>query len=310
MKPPDSDSQTFKIRDASSYDTLTKEFDLFTERLSRPLAARLVSLARLRPSERVLDVGTGTGIVALEAAPQVGAGGKVLGIDLSEEMLQTAKRKASGTALADRLAFSKMDAEALAFGDGSFDAVLSLFALLHFPNALSALQEMFRVLRSGGRLVVAVGSGPPLFSWTGLAHGAGYLNELRLRQQGKLLTAPDSLNTLVESYLPGAEEPEESSLARRSLHRSRSVPPLVRKAGFTGVQTYWQGHRFCVETPEEFWEMQRTFSSIARKRLRGAPAKKVEELRAEFLARCREVQARGGRLVYPFGAFYVVAWRT
>lgn len=310
MKPPDSDWHTFKIRDASSYDTLTKEFDRFTEQLSRPLAARLVSLACLRPSERVLDIGTGTGIVALQAAREVGPGGKVLGIDLSEEMLETARLKASRAALADRVGFSQMDAEALALGDASFDAVLSLFALLHFPNALLALQEMFRVLRPGGRLVVAVGSGPPLFSWTSFAHGVRYVNELRLKRQGKLLTAPNFLNSLVERYFPGPEEPEESPLARRSLSCAHNIPPLVHKAGFTGVRTDWQGHRACVETPEEFWEMQRTFSSIARKRLSSAPAKKLEELREEFLARCREVQARGGRLVYPFAAFYVVAWRT
>ncbi len=75
------------------------------------------------------------------------------------------------------------------------------------------------------------------------------------------------------------------------------------------MRTYWQGHRARVKTPEEFWEMQRTFSSIARKRLSGAPVKKLEELRGEFLSSCRAVQARGGELIYPFAAFYVVAWR-
>jgi hypothetical protein len=64
-----------------------------------------------------------------------------------------------------------------------------------------------------------------------------------------------------------------------------------------------------IATPEEFWEIQCTFSSIARKRLAAAPPEKVTSLREQFLERCREVQGRGGRLVYPFGAFFVAAER-
>jgi hypothetical protein len=73
------------------------------------------------------------------------------------------------------------------------------------------------------------------------------------------------------------------------------------------VQTDWQGHQAVIETPEEFWEIQRTFSSIARKRLSTALPEKIESLRQEFLERCRTVQSRGGNLVYPFAAFYVSA---
>lgn len=159
----DSASLTFKTKDATSYDSLTGEYNLFTERFSGPLAERMISLGQVIPSDRVLDVGTGTGVVALRAARQVGPHGKVLGVDFSEGMLATSQAKALVAGLSDRAEFRKMDAEALDLAGGSFEVVVSLFALLHFPNPLVALKEMFRVLRPGGRLVLAVGSGPPLF---------------------------------------------------------------------------------------------------------------------------------------------------
>ncbi len=305
----DSASQTFKSRDAASYDHVTEQFDSFTERLSLPLAVRLISLANLKPHEQVLDVGTGTGVVALQAAPQIATGGKMHGVDLSEGMLAFAKAKAERAGLSDCVEFSQMDAEALKFADASFDVVLSLFALLHFPNPASALKEMYRVLRPGGRLVLAVGSRPPQFSLDYLIQGMKHLNEIKLRRQGKLLKAPQFLDTLARSRLPEAVEPEESELASRSLNRTEGVASLIRQAEFTDVKTLWHGHQAAFDTPEEFWDVQRTFSSIARKRLSAASTEEVEALRKDFLKACRDVQSRKGKLVYPFAAFYVTARR-
>jgi ubiquinone/menaquinone biosynthesis C-methylase UbiE len=301
------DSQTFKTLDAASYDALTEQFDYFTERLSSPLAAHLISLAAIKSSDAVLDIGTGTGIVALQSAVKLGAGGKVVGIDLSQEMLATATEKAEKLGLAEKIEFSRMDAEALKFADESFDTVVSLFALLHFPDPLTALKEIYRVTRPGGRIVVAVGSRPPMFSAMGLMHLLKVLPDLVRRKQGKQLTAPDFLDSLVERRLPESGSPEESHLASHSRDRSGSVSQLVPAAGFKVLQTDWQGHQVRFETPEEFWEIQRTFSSIARKRLSHAAPEKVESLRQEFFDQCRAVQSGGGNLVYPFAAFYVVA---
>jgi ubiquinone/menaquinone biosynthesis C-methylase UbiE len=301
------DSQTFKTRDATSYDAVTEQFDYFTERLTSPLAARMVSLVQIKPSDSVLDVGTGTGVVALQAAQKVGEGGKVHGIDLSEGMLGMAEAKAEKLGLKQRVEFSRMDAEELQFEVGTFGSVVSLFALLHFPSPLRALEEIFRVMRPGGRLVVAVGSRPPLFSASGLMFRLKHIPDFMRRLQGKQLVAPSFLDSLVEKFIPETAEPEESHLASHSHNRTQSVASLVRDAGFKVLQTDWQGHQTLIETPEEFWEIQRTFSSIARKRLTGAAPEKIEPLRQEFFGQCRTVQSRGGNLVYPFAAFYVVA---
>ena len=297
-------SPSFKARDAASYDPVAETFDRLSRRFSAPLARRMVSLAGLHPGDRVLDVGTGTGIVALEAVARVLPGGSVLGIDLSEGMLETARSRAVAG-----VEFRRMDAEALELEDGSFDVVLSLFALLHFPDPLRALREMHRVLRPGGRLVLAVGSGPPLVSLDGFRAGLRRVAEIGRKLLGRELTAPGFLDHIVETQFPERERHETTHLAQGH-GKTHSVPALVREAGFLSVRTSWEGYRPVVETPEEFWEVQHTYSSLARKRLADATPEMVSRVREKFLEASRRVLARGGRLRYPYAAFFVAARRA
>jgi ubiquinone/menaquinone biosynthesis C-methylase UbiE len=305
----DIDAHSFKTRDATSYDSVTAEFDHFTERLSAPLADRMVELARIKSSDSVLDVGTGTGVVAFRAAGRAGSEGVVCGIDLSNEMLATARAKATASGAGSNIEFRQMDAEQLDFRDGTFDVAVSLFALLHFPNPLAALKEIYRVLKPGGRLVVAVGSRPPLLSISGLVHRASVIPDLLRRARAKQLVAPAFLDSLVESFFPQSSGAEESYLASHSHNRTQGVFSLVGSAGFKVGTNYWQGHQAEISSAEEFWDIQRTFSSISRKRLNDADPIELESLRHAFIRECEAVQSRGGNLVYPFAAFYVVARR-
>ena len=117
-------------------------------------AAALVKHARVRAHQRVLDVGCGTGVVALTAAR---AAAKVSGLDLSPVLIELAKKNARVAGV--DIDFREGDVEALPYGDASFDVVLSQFGHMFAPRAEVALAEMLRVLKPGG--TIAFSTWPP-----------------------------------------------------------------------------------------------------------------------------------------------------
>ena len=116
---------------------------------------RLLQGAFLRAGERVLDVACGTGLVSLAAAHEIGPTGEVTGVDLSNRMVDAARKRAKQLAL-HNTGFMRMDAEELDLPDASFDAVLCALGLMYVPHPERALSEMRRVLRPGGRMGAAV----------------------------------------------------------------------------------------------------------------------------------------------------------
>lgn len=126
-----------------------------TAAYTTPVAGHLVRFAGVQAGETVLDVGTGTGVVALTAAR---AGAKVTGLDLTPELLAQAHDNARIAGLGD-VVWTEGDAEKLPFPDASFDIVLSQFGHMFAPRPEVAIAEMRRVLRPGGR--VAFSTWPP-----------------------------------------------------------------------------------------------------------------------------------------------------
>ncbi len=111
-------------------------------------------LGPIQEGDSVLDVGCGAGVDTLIAAMMVGARGKVAGIDLVHEMLETAKENLSKTSLRN-VEFLESSAESLSFPDKSFDAVISNGVINLVPDKAKALREIFRVLKPKGRLMIA-----------------------------------------------------------------------------------------------------------------------------------------------------------
>lgn len=122
-----------------------------TAMFTAPVAGRLVHFAGIAKGERVLDVGTGTGVVALAAAHR---GARVTGLDLTPALLAVARENAR-IAGRDDIEWTEGDAEALPYADASFDVVVSQFGHMFAPRPDVAIAEMHRVLRPGGRIAFA-----------------------------------------------------------------------------------------------------------------------------------------------------------
>jgi SAM-dependent methyltransferase len=143
--------------------------EFFVPALFLECAPRVADAAQLAPGQKVLDVACGTGVLAREAARRVQPGGTVVGLDRNDGMIAVARNKAPG------IDWRLGRAEALPFGDGAMDAVVSQFGLMFFEDRGAALREMWRVLRPGGRLAVAV--------WAQLEHSPGYAAMTALLQR-------------------------------------------------------------------------------------------------------------------------------
>lgn len=143
---------------AGKYDFLNRSLSLGIDTIWRKKAINC--LKEVAP-KRILDVATGTAdlaIAALRLNPD-----KVVGIDLSAQMLEYGKQKLQDKNLLDKIELVKGDSERLPFSDGSFDAVTVAFGVRNFENLQAGINEMYRVLRPGGKMAVLEFSKPKAF---------------------------------------------------------------------------------------------------------------------------------------------------
>ena len=140
----------------SVFDSVAPKYDVMNDLMSmglhRAWKAYAVLVADVRPGQKVLDIAGGTGDLALAFAPQVGADGCVVLTDINEAMLREGRNRLldSGKVLPTTVC----DAEHLPFADAGFDLVTVAFGLRNMTHKAHALQEMNRVLKPGGKLLV------------------------------------------------------------------------------------------------------------------------------------------------------------
>lgn len=138
------------------YNKIAKVYDLLAERSEQPMREKALDKLAPQPGERILEVGFGTGHTLLTIAQAVGDGGRVFGVDLSEEMVALTEKLFADAGLSDQVELTCGDGEHLAMEDNSVDGVFASFTLELFdtPEIPRVLAEWKRVVRPGGRLVV------------------------------------------------------------------------------------------------------------------------------------------------------------
>ena len=121
----------------------------------RPAHDELMSMSQCKPGEQVLDIAAGTGLVSFRIAEAVGGAGKVLATDISDDMVNMGRSQAAGIGLKN-IEFKRMGAEQLEVKNDSFDLVVCALGLMYVPELDKAFDEMYRVLKPGGRAACAV----------------------------------------------------------------------------------------------------------------------------------------------------------
>lgn len=150
-------SAQFSEQVNSMFDRIAGRYDLLnsvmTAGLHHAWRTRAVDCAGVSPGDSVLDICCGTGDLSLELAGRVSPGGRVVGCDFSEPMLDLAREKAARVG-AESVRFEWADALDLPYDDNRFDAVTVGFGVRNFADRDQGLREMVRVLKPGGRLVI------------------------------------------------------------------------------------------------------------------------------------------------------------
>ncbi len=157
MKPYNSSRKSKKEEVAEMFDNIAPTYDrlnhLFSLSIDKLWRRRVVRIVRRMKPSRVLDLATGTGDLAIAMAKRMGDA-RIMGVDLSENMLAVAAGKVRRQGLDDHIVLYQGDAEHLTVGDGVVDAVTVAFGVRNFGNLEAGLAEMARALRSGGTAVI------------------------------------------------------------------------------------------------------------------------------------------------------------
>jgi ubiquinone/menaquinone biosynthesis C-methylase UbiE len=258
------DSQLKQILFAA-YDAIAPAYERLTAPLYRPIAKRLLQRIDLRPGWRVLDAGTGTGLIALLGAPRVGKEGRIVGIDASEKMLDIARQKAAQFGFS-QCEFRVGDIQSLDFPAAHFHAALSQFALHHTDPARS-LAEFHRVLMPGGMLVVHEWADTPNVP------NRAFRDALTKRRAAE---PSDALRWL-------RAQSERANEFRRAIATPEGMELLAQAARFSEIETRKESFPFRIADVEAFIAL-----ASASPLVYAEIAELAEDVREEFLRDARQ----------------------
>lgn len=205
------------------FDSIAHSYDLLNHTLSMGIDKhwRKAAINSLKPfcPKTILDVATGTGDFAILAAKELHPD-KLLGVDLSEGMMKVAAEKVKKVGLDSTISFQKEDCTQLSLNDNTFDALTVAYGIRNFQNLDKGLEEMHRVLRPGGRLVIIELTAPNRFPMKQLFW---LYSHVLMPTVGKII----SHDSKAYSYLPATME---------AFPQGEVMQNILQKAGFKDVK--------------------------------------------------------------------------
>jgi len=255
-----------KQKVARVYNLAAAGYDRPALRFFPIVAERLVDLARIRAGENVLDAGTGTGVAAFVAAEKVGPSGRVIGVDIGEEILNQASKKLDRKAPVN-ISFFPGDMEHLEFPDESFDTVLSASSLFFLSDMSAGLKEWKRVLKHGGTVAVS-GYGESAF------RPLSDLFEARIRSYGVQLAAP------------------ARPFSWQRLTEPEQCLSLFRNAGLENIEVFSEQLGYQLKDANDWWEI--VWNSGFRGPVSQLTPEQLEQFKREHLAEVEQVATPKG----------------
>ncbi|NDW09866.1 bifunctional demethylmenaquinone methyltransferase/2-methoxy-6-polyprenyl-1,4-benzoquinol methylase UbiE [Dysgonomonas sp. 520] len=187
---------------AENYDTLNHTLSMGIDKGWRKKS--ILSLQSKKP-EKILDIATGTGDLAIQAYALLQPE-EIVAIDISEGMMEVGRKKVAKFGLSDKITFQKQDCMALDIPDNSFDAAMVAFGVRNFENLNKGLQEILRVLKPGGQLMILELTTPQYFP---LKQGYWLYSKLFIPTIGRLIskdrTAYKYLPESIQAFIQGKE---------------------------------------------------------------------------------------------------------
>jgi len=257
------------VKPTQDWNRIAEKFDLLLPYIA-PVGDALIERLHMHPHDRVLDVACGTGEPALTLARRYGDEVDVMAVDQAEGMVRAARAKAEREALRG-IAFRTMPAEELAFGDATFDRVVSRFGLMLFQDPARALAEFWRVLKPGGRFALAVWGEPDQMS---------------------------SLRITVEALEPHLPEGVGTPLLQvTSMGAPGIIEAALEAAGFTGFEVSRHQLDYTFDSFEAYWRLVGDSAILATQLDALGPGLR-DTVRNEVAALAAAYH-KGGRLVLP-----------
>ena len=260
------DAEAFNAFEASGWNERAGSYDRLFGSLTRRVIEPLLGAANVGAKTRVLDLATGPGYAAAASAAR---GATAVGVDVAGEMVALARR------LHPRLEFVQASAERLPFADGSFDAVVGNFLILHLGRPEQAAAEMTRVLAPGGKIALSTWDVPE-----------------RMRLLGVFLEAAHEAAAEPLTHIPVgppffrfAEEPEFTG--------------LLESAGLSDVEVGTIAFTHRLSSADELWKLLRDGTVRTRALLLGQPEQTLARIRASFDRLVREYTAGDGGVELP-----------